>query len=288
MLTAAAGVQTRGFGLSYHGWGEGAGSRAAFRHIPSCHLCPGRAEWTPEQHRAACASLKCCLQQEGTCHILGAHSHRNPGAACGQKQQVCFASQPLTTISLPFNSHPKWLEVPQKPHSKYWSFYTGVVFSHTDFSCNLPHHVQGDPKTGVGKGNSSSQGISGDSPALLHSSWFKHYSHMMQITEPPQRTVPQAGRVQVLPEKAILLWHDLCQISHHPPECFLPHHMPALAQLPTCCQGCSTSQIKELTLVLITTHQKFPQTSALVILFFLCTQCEAGLKAQGLYNSAVW
>lgn len=168
MLPAAAGVQTRGFGLSYHGWGEGAGSRAAFRHIPSCHLCPGWAEWMPEQQRAACASLKCCLQQEGTCHILGAHSHRNPGAVCGQKQQVCFASQPLTTISLPFNSHPKWLEVPQKPHSKYWSFYTGVVFSHTDFSCNLPHHVQGDPKTGMGKGNSSSQGISGDSPALLH------------------------------------------------------------------------------------------------------------------------
>lgn len=36
-------------------------------------------------------------------------------------------------------------------------------------------------------------------------SWLKHYNHTMQITEPPQRTVPQAGTVQVLPEKAILL-----------------------------------------------------------------------------------
>lgn len=153
MLPAAAGVRTGDFRLSYHGWGEGAGSRAASRHIPPCPLCPGWAEWMPEQHTAACTSPKHCLQQEGTCHILGAHSHRNLGAACGQKQRVCFASQPLTTISLTFNT--KWLELPQKPLSKYWSFYIGVVFSHIDFSCNLPHHVQGDPKTGVGKGNSS-------------------------------------------------------------------------------------------------------------------------------------
>lgn len=91
--------------------------------------------------------------------------------------------------------------------------------------------------------------------------------------------MPQAGMVQVLPEKAILLCHDLCQTSYHPPECFLPHKMPALLQLPTCWQGCCPmSQTKELTMVSIATQQKFPQNSAFVILSFLCTQCEAGLK----------
>lgn len=42
------------------------------------------------------------------------------------------------------------------------------------------------------------------SPTLSRS-WLKHYSHMMQIMEPPQRTLPQAGMIQVLPEKATLL-----------------------------------------------------------------------------------
>lgn len=125
------------------------------------------------------------------------------------------------------------------------------------------------------------------SPTSSHP-WLKHYSHMTQITEPPQRTMPQAGMVQVLSEKAILLWHDLCQASYHPPQCFLPHQMPPPVQQPTCWQGCSMSQIKELTLISIATQEIFPQTSAFVILSFLCTRHEAGLKAQGLYNSAAW
>lgn len=73
--------------------------------------------------------------------------------------------------------------------------------------------------------------------------WLKHYSHMMQITKPSQRTTPWAEMLQVLFGKAILLWLALCKIRfwrhYHPPEHILPCQIPSpslaahlLARLP--------------------------------------------------------
>lgn len=279
MLTAAAGVKTGDFRLSYHGWGKGAGSRAAFSHIPPCHPCPGWAEWMPEQHMAPCTSPKCCLQQEGTCHILGTHSHRNPGAACGQKQWVCFASQPLTIVSLTFNTNPKWLELPQKPLSKYWSFYTGMVFSHTDFSCNFYLTMSKvTQKQEWGKGISFVPEHFRRQPSpVLSRSWFKHLATWCKLQSLHKDLCHKLVWFRFYLRKLFC-----CDMTYARPV-IIPQSafflMSALVQLPTCWQGCcSMSQIKELTMVSIATQQKFPQNSAFVILSFLCTQCEAGLK----------
>lgn len=160
-LTAAAGVKIHGGG---GGLGclmmtevkdpeQGTGSRAAFGHTPFAQDRVSKHSSTqlptPAQHTAF-RKKELAMSMEHTA------MERNPCVACGQKQWVCFASQPLTTMSLTFHSCPKPAEFPQKPHSKYQCFHRGVVHFHTYFSCDLPNHVQGDPKTGVRKESSSS------------------------------------------------------------------------------------------------------------------------------------
>lgn len=242
----------------------------------------------PEQHMAACTSPKRCLQQEGTCHILGAHSHRNPGAACGQKQRVCFAFQPLTIISFTFNSYPKWLELPQKLLSKYWSFYTGVVFSHTNFSCNLPHHVQGDPKTGVGKRNSSC-------PRTFQETAQPYFvSILVKILQ------PHDANDKASTKNCATSWYGsgFTWESYFALTWPMPDQLPSPRVLSSPSDASLGSAAHLLTRLLLhepdqRTDYGFSSNPAEVSPNFsfchsVLPQHEAGLKAQGLYNSAVW
>lgn len=287
MLTAAAGSQsTRDFRLPHHGWGEGSGARNRNQGslwtcsppppLPrtesaarSCLQGPNKKELAASLEQAAVETLALLVARNNGCVLPPSRSPQWAYRSIGVPNELSFLRNHIPNTN--------------------WCFYTGVVHSHTDFSCDLPNHVQGDPK--MGKRVHPVPGHFRRRPSLsLSHSWLKHYSHMMQITEPPQRTTPQAEMLQVLFGKAILLWQVLRQIrfSRHYPERFLPHQMPPLVWLPSCRQGCSMSHTEELTLISIATQQKFPQTPAFVTLSFLCTQHEARIKAQGLYNAAAW
>lgn len=127
-----------------------AGRRAAFGLTPPLPLHPRQ-------------SAHSCLCQPSTLpsarrNLLLFRSTRpwKPCFASGQQQRVCFASEPLAAMGLWSDSYPRRAEVPQEPRSQYRRCCTCAVCSHTGFSCDLPTHVQGDPKMGVGKESSSS------------------------------------------------------------------------------------------------------------------------------------
>lgn len=152
--------------------------------------------------------------------------------ACGQKQRVCFASQPPTAMSLPFDTCPKRTEFPHKPHFKYQ-----LVFLPR---CGVfPHQfqlwfTQPRPRSFKNRSEERVPSVPGHfrrqhSFSSPHS-WLKHSSQMMWIIDFHKEHHHKLRCFEFYLGKLFLLWHALRQIRfwrhYHPPECFLPHHMP--------------------------------------------------------------
>lgn len=146
---------TLGISGSHHDWGQRAGARS---RTQSGLRTPSPPTPSPQME-----SAHGCLRQPSTVPS----ARRNlllfwstwpwkPCFASGQQQRVCFASEPLAAMGLQLDSYPWRAEVPQEPRSQDRRSCTCAVCSHTGFSCDLPTHVQGDPKMGVGKESSSS------------------------------------------------------------------------------------------------------------------------------------
>lgn len=208
------------------------GSRAAFGLAPPLHLHPRQS-----QHMAACASPARCLQQEGTCCFFGAHGRGSPALLLARSNGCVMPLSRLlqwvySSIANPdelkcLRNHVPNTGVPT-PMRCALTLVSAVIYLPTsketqkwEWGRRVPP-VPGHFRRQLG-------------PSLSHS-WLKHCSHMMQITESPQRTTPQAETLQVLYGKVILLWHALDQTrfwrhSHLPHCLFLPHQMscPSLA-----------------------------------------------------------
>jgi len=156
------------------------------------------------------------------------------------------------------------------------------VHSHINFSCDLPNHLQGDPKMGAGKRVLPVPGHFRRWPSLSSSqSWLKNHCHVMQVTEPPQRTTYKLRCCKFYLGK--LFRSDMSYARSGFEDVAIPRALPSPPDappvwLPTCQHGCSVNQTKELTPISTATQWKFPQAPAFVTLSFLCTHHEAGLK----------
>lgn len=162
-----------------------AGRRAAFGLPPPLPLHP---RWS--QHTAACASPAQCLQQEGTCCFFGAHGRESPALLLASSngcvlplsrlpqwayswtaipdELKCLRNHaPKTGVPAPVRCAPTLVSaviyLPKSKETQKWEWGRRVP--------PVPGHFRRQPG--------------------LHS-WLKHYSHTMQITEPPQRATPQA------------------------------------------------------------------------------------------------
>lgn len=114
-------------------------------------------------------------------------------------------------------------------------------------------------------------------------SWLKHSSHMMQIIDFHKELHHKLRCFKFYLGKLFCSdmpyarsdFEDIAILQG----AFVPIRCHPLVWLPTCRQGCSTSQNKELMLTSTATQKKLPQTSAFVTLPFLGTRHEVGLKA---------
>lgn len=138
------------------------------------------------------------------------------------------------------------------------------MLSHTSFSYDLPNHVQGYPKNGIGEGEFlHSQGILRDSvtSVCLIPDWNLMATQCKLLSLHKE----QRHKLQVLCGKGILLRHALGQIIlwRHSHLFFFPIRCHAPAWLPAYQQGYSMSQTSEWILIRIATQPKFPQTPTL-------------------------
>lgn len=148
-----------------------------------------------------------------------------------------------------FNCCPNWIEIPQKPH-----FCTAVVHSHINFCCDSPMSKV-TQKWDCRKSSSRPRAFQEmDQPyfiLLLIKTLQPHDANYWASTKKKVRSWDAANFIWERYFALTCLIPDQIFGPDYPLQCFLPHHMLPLVWLPTCQQGCSKSQTKELPLISI-------------------------------------